>query len=71
MQLSEVQIRMLLDEEFHVDGWCTPRGREAAAELHREGLVTCCEGGDSQYTSLNYRITEKGRRLIASIKNPG
>lgn len=45
----------------HVDGWTSQRGRDALAEAERRGWVMSFVGGDSQYTAINYTITELGR----------
>ena len=69
--LTEVQIRMLTSGEFHLDGWNSRKGLEAAARLHKCGYVTCFESGsdDSQYTCYNYKITEQGKTALKDVTN--
>lgn len=66
--LSQLQKEMLSMTTFDIDGWCSQRGREAAADLHRRGLVTMRVGGsdEAQYTYLRYTITEAGRETLRS-----
>lgn len=59
--LSELQIQMLRDETFHIDGWHTRRGKEAAADLERRGLLKGEVSEGDQYTAINYTITQKGK----------
>lgn len=65
--LSDLQVRMLQAGSFHVDGWTSPRGREAAADLEQRGLVRSFEGGDSQYTSINYDVTDAGKEALRHV----
>jgi hypothetical protein len=66
LKLSQLQRRMLEAGEFHVDGWTSLAGQSAATELLALGLVTSFEGGDSQYTAINYTITDAGRAALLS-----
>lgn len=65
--LSELQIEMLKVGRFHIDGWTSARGHEAAADLLHRGLVTCYESGSdaSQYTASNFDISMTGRAELA------
>ena len=66
--LSEVQRRMLQVGRFHIDGWTSRRGREAATDLERRGLVLSFVGGDSQCTSVNYDVTEAGKEALSRAR---
>lgn len=68
-ELSPTQAEMLACGEFHVDGSMRPAGIEAAAALECKGFATSTIGGDSQYTAINYTVTESGKdALIAYVK---
>ncbi len=64
--MTDLERRMLEGEKFYVDGWTSERGRAAAANLEQQGFVTSFEGGSdaSQYTAINYTITDKGRKAL-------
>lgn len=66
MELSDLQKQMLQAGEFHLDGWCSQRGHEAAADLVDKGLLTRFDSVSPQYTALNYTITDAGREALAS-----
>lgn len=65
--ISEEQMSVLRrafsggNSTVHVDGWTSARGRDALAAAERLGWVTSFEGGDSQYTAINYTVTDSGR----------
>jgi hypothetical protein len=67
--LSNLQIVMLKARLFHVDGWTSVRGREAADDLLQRGFVTCFESGSDadQYTALNYEITTFGDAFLQGL----
>lgn len=66
MELNELHKQMLKAKKFHLDALSTERGRIAAAELEQAGYVTCFDSGsdESQYTCLNYTITDAGREAL-------
>lgn len=51
--------------ECHVDGWTSQRGRVALAEAESLGLVISFMTLDSQYTAINYRVTDAGRKAVS------
>ena len=61
--LSELQLLMLEAGSFCIDGWCSIKGREAADDLHRRGLLSMREGGsdEAQYTVYEYTVTEMAK----------
>jgi hypothetical protein len=63
MILSDLHIEMLQAGKFHLDGWTSERGHEAADDLLAHGLVTCFTSGsdEEQYTAVNYTISDAGR----------
>lgn len=67
MELNDLHRQMLQAGQFHVDGWTTPRGRQAVAELERAGYIRTFEGGDSQYTSINCEVTDAGRKALRGV----
>lgn len=67
--VSELQRRMLEAGEFHIDGWTSRASHEAAADLLERGLVTSFVGGDSQYTAINYTVTDAGRQKLGDAEN--
>jgi hypothetical protein len=66
--LSGIQIQMLEAGEFHVDGWTTQAGRNAAADLEERGLLVSFKGGSDQYTSINCTVTPAGHFALARTK---
>lgn len=67
--LNELQLKMLTTGAFYIDGWCTRRGKAAAADLHRRGLVSRVEQGsdEAQYTAHHYAINDQGRQVLNSV----
>lgn len=65
--LTDLQKQMLQQDKFHLDSWSSPASHEAADDLVDNGLYTVFEGGDSQYTAINYTITEAGRAKRAEL----
>lgn len=68
--LSDVQRRMLRAGTFHIDGWSTERGQRAAADLAERGFVTARANEESQYTSINYTVTDSGRAALLGDAKP-
>jgi len=64
MDLTDLHKQMLQAGEFHVDGWTSERGRRAADELERAGYLTRFVNQESQYTAINFTITEAGRQAL-------
>ena len=69
MDLTETQTRMLRAGQFHVDGWCGRTVVTEAERLRRAGYLERFVGGDDQYTSWNYTITESGKRALEDPSN--
>ncbi len=65
MELSDLHREMLQAEKFHVDGWTSERGRKAAAELKEAGYLKSFVNQESQYTAINFNITDAGRAALA------
>jgi hypothetical protein len=55
-------IETLLVEQggFGIDGWCSARGKAAAASIERKGLVTSEVSGGEQYTRIDFTPTDLG-----------
>lgn len=66
--LSELERRMLGSGRFYLDGWDSLEKHNAASRLVKRGYLTCYEGGSSQYTSLNFTLTEAGKRALAKAE---
>lgn len=65
MELNDLHKQMLQAEKFHVDGWTSGRGRKAAAELEESGYLKSFVNQESQYTAVNFTITDTGRAALA------
>ena len=64
--LSDVQRQMLEAGTFHIDGWMSQRGREAAAHLESLGYLKSFVTFESQYTAVNYTVTDAGKAALSS-----
>lgn len=64
MSLTQLQQEMLAAGKFHVDGWTSHAGKQAAAGLHRLGLVSAIVHIGDQYSSISYTITQAGRDAL-------
>lgn len=65
IELTDLQRQMLSVGEFHLDGWTSQRGREAAADLEQRGLIKTFESGGDQYTVINCTVTDAGRSALS------
>ncbi len=63
--MDQLTRRMLEADKFHVDGRTSPDVRAHAAELALCGWLRSFVGGDSQYTTVNYTVTDAGRAVLA------
>lgn len=65
--MTDLQRQMLEAGKFHVDGWTSPRGRGAAADLEARGLLRSFTTCESQYTAINYTVTDAGKAALREM----
>ena len=69
--LTEVQVDHIKLDEFLIDGWCSPRGQEAARASVSQGLFTTSLIEEEQYTAIIYTITNLGLAVRNHLQERG
>lgn len=68
--LNAIHRQMLEAGAFHLDGWCSLLGHQAAEELEEMGLLeTELVRSSSQCTTLSCTVTAAGKQALEAMRH--